>query len=168
MSHSATQRLIRRIALIGFMVSVSVSAYSDEARQQAMLDMQYADTQGCFIISGDAVRPVLPLLVANDGLDGIEHRNVMAALDAVIKRGCDINQPDLNGLSALNTAILLGNVELARYLITRGADPKQIITSEREGLNGRDSSTLIDLLHERAPQQQSTWQQLRKIITATN
>ena len=142
---------------------------ADAATQRAMLDMQYADEQRCFIIAGDEVRPVMPLLVSSDGLPDVVHDHVLAALDDALVRGCDINQPDLLGLSPLNTAILQGNIALVRYLVEHGADPTLPISSAKnEEIDGLNSAGLLDILSKRAPDDEATWQQLREAVNGTD
>ena len=141
---------------------------ADAATQRAMLDMQYADEQRCFIIAGDEVRPVMPLLVSSDGLPDVVHDHVLAALDDALVRGCDINQPDLLGLSPLNTAILQGNIALVRYLVEHGADPTLPISSANEEIDGLNSAGLLDILSKRAPDDEATWQQLREAVNGTD
>ena len=164
------QRLVKGAALIvTMMVANSLMAQgttSNTAAPQAMLDMQYADELGCFIIHGDEVRPVMPLLVSSDGLPDVVHDHVVAALDDALARGCDINQSDLNGLSPLNTAILQSNVALVTYLIEHGADAAAPISSMSEEIDGLDSLGLLDILSERAPEQEAIWQQIRDILDA--
>lgn len=149
------------------MASTAVLAQNTgEAAQQAMMDMQYADEQGCFIINGDEVRPVMPLLVSSDGLPDVAHEHVIAALDDALARGCDINQPDLTGLSPLNTAIVQSNVTLVRYLIEHDADPALLISSASGDISGLDSHGLLDVLSERAPEHEAIWQQMRDLINS--
>lgn len=145
--------------------SVVLSREDGEVVQQAMLDMQYADELGCFIIHGDEVRPVMPLLVSSDGLPDVSHEHVIAALNDALARGCDINQPDLIGLSPLNTAILQGNVTLVRYLVEKGADPTLSISSPNAEIDGLDSDGLLNILFERAPEDGAVWQQIHTVIT---
>ena len=170
-------RLKGTALIFACMVSTTVTAQNSgsqpssaqnagELVQQAMMDMQYADEQGFFVINGDEVRPVMPLLVSSDGLPDVAHDHVIAALDDALARGCDINQPDLTGLSPLNTAILQSNVKLVRYLVEHGADPALSISSSSEDISGLDSNGLLDVLSERAPDQEANWQQMRDLIGA--
>lgn len=134
------------------------------APQQAlalMLDLQYADEQQCFVIDGDKVLPVMPLLVSVDGLDAVAHEKVVQALEATLARGCDIHQADLMGLTPLNTAILHKNLALMDYLLDQGANPWLEIDSPKETLNGLNSLQFLDLLIARAPNQAESWQKMR-------
>lgn len=149
-------------------VPETVAQPHDDAAQQAMMAMEYADAQGCFIIHGDEVRPVLPLLIASDGLGEVQHAQVIAALDAALARGCDIDQPDLLGLSPLNTAILQGNIALVSYLIEHGADPDLPIRSDSESIDGLNSRAFLAELAARAPEQEATWQRIAALLPAAS
>ena len=165
-------RLLMRIRQASYAASIMITAIATpavaqqnddgehEVMTQTLLDLQYADEHRCFIISGDEVRPVLPLLVSTDDLPGVEHELVIVALDDALARGCDIHQPDLIGLSPLNTAILQGSTALVQYLLEHGADPDRIIDSSQSELDGRNSIEFIELLRERNPQREEIWSKL--------
>lgn len=50
------------------------------------------------------------------------------------------------GLTPLNAAILFNEPELVSFLISKGSDPKKIIRSPKQYLNGLNSYQLLELL----------------------
>ncbi|UJF24080.1 hypothetical protein L0B52_06980 [Suttonella sp. R2A3] len=138
--------MIRAIFITATLASAAAFATND-AHLEAMMQWDYVDDSRCFISYNDQVLPILPQLIASDGLPGVGHEDVLAALDAALARGCDIHQPDQYGLSPLNNAIIFANASLIRYLIDHGADPHQPITdSSKPELNGLDSLALLKLI----------------------
>ncbi|XP_053691391.1 uncharacterized protein LOC128739915 [Sabethes cyaneus] len=58
-------------------------------------------------------------------LNGAIKKNDKELINSLLARGCNVNQPDLIGITPLGFAVSLGKPELVKLLIKAGADPNQ-------------------------------------------
>ncbi len=103
-------------------------AKDNEAKAQVIESFKYDDKERCHVEK----KAVFPTLVA--AYESAKDRKlVIKALEATLKRGCDIDEIDADpfkkdslgtGLNGLNTAIMFGNEDLVQWFLDKGANSK--------------------------------------------
>ncbi len=123
---------------------VSASAYAESVDSFPWLS--YSDKEKCVVTLGNKSSPAVVHFVSGYGLKGIDNEAILKELKSAIKRGCSISAPDNAGVSPLNAAIMFEHPKLVEYLLQKGADPNNRISSHRKSINGMNSFEFIDLL----------------------
>ena len=72
-------------------------------------------------------------------------------IQSAIERGCDVNEPDSDGLSSLNTAILFSQYRVIEKLIEYGADPYIPVNSHKKSFTGMGSFQFSHWLIKKDP-----------------
>lgn len=150
-----------KIALIGLLVmNVAVAQtekapqVNDDARLMAMMDLQYADAQQCYLLTREMTekeepaRNIIHLLVMAHGSGGGDSASVMVALEAAMARGCPINELDGSGVMPLHLAVLLNDGQMVAYLLEHGADPNGRMIRQNDDMDGLTVQELLNRLLE--------------------
>ena len=72
-------------------------------------------------------------------------------IQSAIERGCDVNEPDSDSLSPLNTAILFSQYRVIEKLIEYGADLYIPVNSHKKSITGMDSFQFSHWLIKKDP-----------------
>lgn len=88
----------------------------------------------------------LSMILRGYGMDGFDNNRILVTADRLIDLGCDTNQRNLSGHTAMHEAILYNEPDVIRYLLARGADPAVTIqtpdheqSESRRFFSGMDS-----------------------------
>lgn len=72
------------------------------------------------------------------GMQGFDKSRVLATAEKLIELGCDTDQRNLNGYTAMHEAILYNEADVVRFLLKHGADPAVTIqTGDNEPSESR-------------------------------
>lgn len=131
--------------LLGFL-SLPLAA-SETDRLSLMTEMQYTDEQQCHVrmTADEAPRSIVHLLLASHGIEGIDQKKVMAALDTAALRGCDFNELE-KGLSPLHVAMLYNDAAMVRYLLNHGAKVSVTVNRPDSRAHGMNAAAFMDFL----------------------
>lgn len=98
-----------------------------------------ADSRECRISHEGAQEPAVALTASAYDLPEVNKQEVIDLLGRFLAYGCSIQEPDSQGMSPINVAILTAEPDLLFYLLKEGGDPRQQITGSRPWANGKNS-----------------------------
>ena len=107
-----------------------------------------ADSRECSVTHEGRREPVVALTASAYDLPGVDKQEVIGLLDRFLAYGCSIQEPDRQGMSPINVAILIAEADLLLYLLKAGGDPEQKITGSRPWANGRNSIEFAQALYK--------------------
>lgn len=99
----------------------------------------FVDSQECHIESNNISSPLIVYLVKGYDLEITNDQIFLSEIRDAVERGCDVDEPDSDGLSPLNTAILFSQLEVIDELIVLGAKPNLVINSPKKSISGKNS-----------------------------
>ena len=110
--------------------------------------LETTDSSGCYVTDGKGmVAPTITVMVEAYGKHPrLSNDRILSVIQVASNAGCDMHVTDNVGLTPLNAAILFNEPELVSFLISKGSDPKKIIRSPKQYLNGLNSYQLLELL----------------------
>ncbi len=94
---------------------------------QSIANWQVRSWKGCPVTDRD-VSP-LGQTLRGYGLEGFDNHRVLATASHLIDLGCDIDQRNMTGHTALHEAILYNEPDVVRFLLAHGADPAVTIAA---------------------------------------
>lgn len=108
----------------------------------------------CVITHDGRPEPAVALTASAYDLPGADKQEVLDLIAAFLKHGCSLAQPDSEGMSPANVAVLTAEPELLSYLLKAGADPAARITGARPWANGKNSLEFAQVLNKVDPSEQ--------------
>ena len=95
--------------------------------------------------AGDRNENPLSMTLRSYGIEGFDSKRILATASHLIALGCDPNQHNMTGHTALHEAILYNEPDVVRFLLAHGADPKVTIASPMTPAAGRAGRNLREI-----------------------
>nr|WP_294971748.1 hypothetical protein [uncultured Pseudomonas sp.] len=126
--------------------------YIPHSRADELSAIRVAAEKGeCVVVHEGRQEPAIALTASSYDLPGSDKREVLKLIDEFRAHDCSIEQPDSEGVSPINVAVLTAEPELLRYLLEAGGDPSVRITGSRPWANGKNSIEFAQLLYKVEP-----------------
>lgn len=125
------------------------------ARADELSAIRAAAEKGeCVVVHEGRQEPAVALTASAYDLPSANKQEVLTLIDEFLARGCSIEQPDSQGTSPVNVAVLTAEPELLRHLLSAGGDPSVRITGARPWANGKNSVEFARVLYKVEPSEQ--------------
>lgn len=141
-----------RWILLALAPIIVTQPYIPHSRADELSAIRVAAEKGeCVVVHEGQEEPAIALTASSYDLPGSDKREVLKLIDEFRAHGCSIAQPDSEGASPINVAVLTAEPELLRYLLEAGGDPSARITGSRPWANGKNSIEFAQLLYKVEP-----------------
>ena len=110
----------------------------------------------------DRSQSPLSMTLRGYGIESFDNERILATASFLIELGCDANQHNMTGHTALHEAILYNEPDVVRFLLAHGADPAVMIEtpdnepiSSRRLFSGMDSIRFTEELQLSSPESEN-------------
>ncbi len=107
-------------------------------------------------------QPPLSFALAGSGIAG-DDTDVYKTIEILINRGANVNEYN-DGVTPLHEAVLFGDIELIKILLSAGANPEAVITRNNSA-NGLNAFQFAELLESKDSEKYKPVAEFMKKIT---
>lgn len=138
---------MNKFLLLAFL-SIAASHCLASPESLRSVGIETSGKDGCYLSDGNAILgATINLMVdAYDHHPKLPNQTIVAVIQTAIDAGCNINEPNVSGLTPLNTAILLNHPALVELLLKHGAKPDLKIESTNKSIHGKNSFEFYEIL----------------------